>query len=567
MAKNSGSDSSPEKRKRSSPKARARKAPPRAAPPVDAASVLEAFHPPEFEATHLPEPMLVFGDGRREPDPKTGLALHKPYDLRTPGRKTTIRLGIIGTGPMIDAVHAWLDRSNRRVLPVRKKKVGKEIVQKPMDALANPLFPGLAEAFEAEFVVGENMIATLTEADIESVLTLPFFEQKVTKLVQLVVAKNKVLAEGMQAPDVIIVALPTEVRKQCTVPKHHLTRGKQPRTLAHALKATLDEEKAIGQGQLFEPSPEESAQIAAIEAGDREAQSELGVFHHGLKAAVMPHGIPVQLAWQTTLQGGPTVEDDATRAWNFWTGVYYKSGGIPWRVTGLDRGTCYVGIAFYRDRKDGSLRTCMAQAFSDRGEGIVLRSEPFQWSEEEKSKTPHMPASLAKDLMTSVIQAYKDVHHQPPTRVVVHKWQRYFPEEREGLIAAITEANIHSHDLIAFGDRDIRFFRAGAEPPIRGTQITLASPNVLLYTRGYVPYTSEYTGMRVPRPIEIVEHYGSSSLKRLCEEILALTKMDWNSAVFAQKEPITTAFSEDVGHILAEIQPGVQPRTTYRFYM
>ena len=81
--------------------------------------------------------------------------------------------------------------------------------------------------------------------------------------------------------------------------------------------------------------------------------------------------------------------------------------------------------------------------------------------------------------------------------------------------------------------------RASAEPPIRGTQITLTSPNVLLYTRGYVPYTSEYTGIGVPRPIEIVEHYGSSSLKRLCEEILALTKMDWNSALFAQKEPIT----------------------------
>ena len=65
----------------------------------------------------------------------------------------------------------------------------------------------------------------------------------------------------------------------------------------------------------------------------------------------MVHGIPVQLAWQVTLEGGPTVEDDATRAWNFWTGVYYKSGGVPWRVTGLERGTCYVGVAFYRDKR------------------------------------------------------------------------------------------------------------------------------------------------------------------------------------------------------------------------
>lgn len=565
MAKNSRSASSSEGSKESSSSKRTKR--PSKTPPIDAASVLNVFHLPEFDAIHLAEPQLIFGDDQREPDPKSGLAVHKPYDLHLAARKTTIRLGIVGTGPMVDAGHAWLDRCTRRVLPVRKRREGKEIVDKPMDEIANPFFPGLADVFDVQFVVGENMVSTLTQGEIAAVLTLTFFEQRVTRLVQLVASKVKVLAEGMQTPDVIIVALPTEVRKLCTVPKHHLTRSKQPKTLAHALLTALEEDKAVGQGQLFELSAEEAAQIASIEEGRRESQAEMSVFHHGLKAAVMPHGVPVQLAWQTTLQGGPTVEDDATRAWNFWTGVYYKAGGVPWRVAGLERGTCYVGVAFYRDRKDGSLRTSIAQAFSDRAEGIVLRSEPFIWSEKEKSKTPHLPAALAKDLIARVLRAYEEVHHQLPTRIVVHKWQRYFPEERDGMLEALNEAKVHSYDLIAFGDRDVRFFRTGNEPPIRGTQITLDGSDVLLYTRGYVPYVSEYSGMRVPRPIEIVEHYGSSSLKRLCEEILALTKMDWNSAVFAQKEPITTAFSEDVGHILAEMPPDVQPRSTYRFYM
>ncbi len=35
--------------------------------------------------------------------------------------------------------------------------------------------------------------------------------------------------------------------------------------------------------------------------------------------------------------------------------------------------------------------------------------------------------------------------------------------------------------------------------------------------------------MRVPGPIEITEHHGSAPLEQLCREILALTKMDWNS--------------------------------------
>ena len=536
-------------------------------PAPDAGVVLEGFHPPQFSASVLSEPSLVFGDGKREPDPKTGLALHRPYDWGTPGRRNAIRLGVIGTGHMIDRVYAWLDRCTRRVLPIRQKRVSGAIVSKAMDAIANPLFPGLAEAFDVEFLIGDGMAIELSDADVEGVLGQPFFEQKVTRLVQLIAAKTRVLAEGMQAPDVIIVALPTAIRKQVTVPKHHRTRSKQPRSLTHALKDVIAREQAIGQEVLFAPTSDEVDQIAAIKAGEIEAQSEYAVFHHGLKASVMPYGIPIQLAWQTTLEGAPTVEDDATRAWNFWTGIYYKAGFIPWRVVGLERGTCYVGIAFYRNRKDGTLRTSMAQAFSDRGEGIVLRSEPFEWDETTSTKTPHMPRQIAEGLMASVIEAYQGVHHQPPTRVVVHKWQRYFEDERAGLLDAIRAAKIQFHDLLAFADRDVRFFRAGSEPVIRGTMVSLADDDVLLYTRGYVPYSSEYPGMRVPRPIEIVEHHGSSAKRKLCEEILALTKLDWNSAVFAQKEPITTAFSRDVGQILAEVQSGVQPRTTYRFYM
>jgi len=407
----------------------------------------------------------------------------------------------------------------------------------------------------------------LTGAEIASVLQLEFFEQKVTRLIDLIVSRLAVLSEGMQSPDVVIVALPTEVRKECTVPAHHKIRGKQPRTLATALKAALDKEQLAGQDSLFDVAATHNVDIAAITAAEDEVAAEQAVFRHGLKARAMTHGIPVQLAWQVTLEGGPTVEDEATRAWNFWTGIYYKSGGIPWRVTGLERGTCYVGIAFYRDRQDGTLRTSMAQAFSDQGEGVVLRSEPFKWAPSRNSKSPHLPKDLASDLMARVIAAYEAWHHQPPNRIVVHKRQRYYDDERTGFIEAITKAGIHSYDLIAFGDRGIRFFRAGAEPALRGTMITLAPNDALLYTRGYVPYLGEYPGMRVPRPIEIVEHYGSSALKKLCEEILALTKMDWNSAVYAGKDPITTAFSEDVGQILSEMPPGVQPRPTYRFYM
>jgi hypothetical protein len=282
----------------------------------------------------------------------------------------------------------------------------------------------------------------------------------------------------------------------------------------------------------------------------------------------MQHGIPVQLAWEVTLRGGLGVEDDATRAWNFWTGVYYKAGGIPWRVKGLNRDTCYVGIAFYRDKKKENLRTSMAQAFSDGGEGIVLRSDPFEWQSAVESRSPHMPRDLAAVLVRNVLKSFETVHHRKPSRIVIHKWQRFSDDEREGILDALkAEPNLREFDLVALGKRGFRFFRAGQEPPLRGTMIQLAEGNSLLFTRGYVPYLTRYPGMRVPVPVEIVEHIGSSAMSVVCGEILALTKMDWNSAAFAQKEPITTAFSSDVGDVLKEMRPDETPRPQYRYYM
>lgn len=97
--------------------------------------------------------------------------------------------------------------------------------------------------------------------------------------------------------------------------------------------------------------------------------------------------------------------------------------------------------------------------------------------------------------------------------------------------------------------------------------ITLGRGNALLYTRGYIPFLGAHVGPRVPRPIEIVEHFGAATKTRIRKKILSLTKLDWNTADCGAKEPITIAFSEDVGRILVELPPNASPRTLYRFYM
>lgn len=88
-----------------------------------------------------------------------------------------------------------------------------------------------------------------------------------------------------------------------------------------------------------------------------------------------------------------------------------------------------------------------------------------------------------------------------------------------------------------------------------------------LYTDGYIPFLRTYPGVRVPQPLDIMQHIGDSPWNTVLREVIGLTKMNWNTADFACSKPITIAFSRKVGEILAELPVDVDPEHNYRFYM
>jgi hypothetical protein len=83
------------------------------------------------------------------------------------------------------------------------------------------------------------------------------------------------------------------------------------------------------------------------------------------------------------------MQDEATRAWNFFCALYYKAGGIPWRLAreSTDLMTCYMGISFYHDPTSETLSTSVAQVFNERGEGMVVRGGPAVLDDEDKTRT------------------------------------------------------------------------------------------------------------------------------------------------------------------------------------
>src|SRR5439155_18450593 len=87
-----------------------------------------------------------------------------------------------------------------------------------------------------------------------------------------------------------------------------------------------------------------------------------------------------------------SIQDDATRAWNLHTALYYKAMGRPWRIPrdSTDFATCYVGISFFHTLDRSSVLTSMAQVFDERGDGVIVQGGPAEINKEDR--IPHLSA-------------------------------------------------------------------------------------------------------------------------------------------------------------------------------
>jgi hypothetical protein len=225
--------------------------------------------------------------------------------------------------------------------------------------------------------------------------------------------------------------------------------------------------------------------------------------------------VPLQMVRPKTYEGklaakkkaGPKppstpLQDEATRAWNIHTALYYKAGGIPWRLLrdAAELTTCFVGISFYRSLDGARLLTSVAQVFNERGEGVIVKGGPAQLDKDDK--TPHLSESDAHALLKKAIQVYRQEHRTSPARIAVHKTSRMTPEEPAGFEAAAQEHVIDTVELLTVRRSLTRIFREGTYPPLRGTFLELQNTNGLLYLKGSVNFFETYPGMYVPRPLE-----------------------------------------------------------------
>ncbi len=482
-----------------------------------------------MQAEVLDEPQLEFGGGARHIDPRFGIAAHGPADLDVPGAPTAIRLGLVGPGDQLDGLRRWLERC-REPIPAKDERYPHLFPSFPGCDIDRGLFTTVVFSDRNTRQVPERVLRTLT--------SLPRIEA-VNTAVAAYADELTALAEENRT-DVILVARPEQLR--------------DTRARTRPLHTTGDARGA---------SPASSDADAGLEN-----------FHDLLKARMLHMRQPLQIirrsTWDETVPPSPGRgrQDEATRAWNLHIALYYKAGGVPWRLPRLttDLTSCFVGISFYRSNAGTTLDTAVAHVFNERGDGVIVRGGPAHVGREDRQ--PHLAAGDAHDLLQTALDVYRREHQTLPARVVIHKSSRFTADELTGFESASIARDLAALDLVWLTDSEgAQLFRTGTAPPLRGTLLTLGPEESELYTRGSVEFYSTYPGMFVPQPVGIRPALRTRSTRDLAIELLALTKMNWNQSGLDGRIPITLRTANQVKRVLRFCDPAQNVATRYAQYM
>ncbi len=493
-----------------------------------------------MNSSFLEEPELEFGTGRHI-DIRFGIMNHGPLDFDSRVAPRQVNLGIIGSTESIEGVRLWLERCRKEI----SAKPNKEHPDKPSNQPnLFPRFPGYSadSGFRSSIIMEDNLCRDLQKRAIVEISGLPSRTERIERSVDLFMEEIRYLAQNTSAKVIV-----------CAVPMG-LLEAMQPR---ESVETEDDEEEEI------------TPDVAGTQID----------FHDMLKARSMQlYRKPVQLILPSTYDESKRrkqkksgrrreLQDEATRAWNIHTALYYKADGIPWRLPreSTELTVCYVGVSFYRSLDGTALLTSVAQVFNERGEGVVVRGGSATVSKEDRQV--HLPEQTAYQLLKEALTRYREVHKTSPARVVMHKSSQFDESEKAGFEAALKEERIGTWDLLWISDSATRLYRAGVYPPMRGTLVTLDDAEMVLYTRGSVDFFETYPGKYVPSPLRLRCEDTEQTQTFLAREVLALTKMNWNNTQFDGAEPVTLRASRQCSSVLRYCSHGLPIEPRYSFYM
>ncbi|MFJ2915564.1 hypothetical protein ACIO8F_40755 [Streptomyces sp. NPDC087228] len=234
----------------------------------------------------LHEPELEFRAGNRRIDPRYGISVFGPADAHSPTGPRQIPIGLVGPSHAVDGIRNWLQRCQNHI-EAKYTKPGQENLHQP--------FPGFStdSPFGAQLVFDDALVREIPERQLRRMVCA-------TKdAVDFYADAARCLADTGRCR-VVICARPEELQDREGHP----------------------------------PSQESTAEREE----DQDWRETGADFHDLLKATALTLPAPLQLIRKETWTGTPArtngqtvrpLQDEATRAWNLHTALYYKAGGPP----------------------------------------------------------------------------------------------------------------------------------------------------------------------------------------------------------------------------------------------
>ena len=483
------------------------------------------------QISYISEPTLTFGYGQKMIDPRDGITLFGPFTInKLVGQ---INAGIIGPQKQRCEFVEYLKCIHRPVNNVEAD-------------IARPFFPGLEAAFNV-FINFSNLPEVEVSTDeIDLFLKYSDSHQRVYNLVNLYVDKLKNYQAKEEMPvNMWFIVIPDSIFQYCR------PKSKIPSSSENIKIGLSSKEQKSGDRFLFED----------MEQLRNAYQFEIN-FHNQIKAKLLEVKVVTQIIRESTfgyakLWNNPSrIEKerkfDTAKAWNISTTLYYKAGGLPWRLGDVREGVCYLGLVYkklHNNEKDQNA-CCAAQMFLDSGDGVVFRGNIGPWYNPE-TKEYHLKEKDAMELISQSLEAFreKNVNNRYPEQVFIHAKTYFNDEEWKGFLAG-TEGKSELVGVRIRSDTAFKLYRDYSYCIPRGAMLRISHNRAFLWSKGFVPRLQTQFGLETPNPLDIEISRGAADIKTTCKDILALTKLNYNSCIYGDGIPVTLRFADCIGEIL-----------------
>lgn len=301
--------------------------------------------------------------------------------------------------------------------------------------------------------------------------------------------------------------------------------------------------------------------------------------HDSLKLYAVKKGLKIQFVEDKSIK----YFDQAKIRWWLSLGLYVKSNGTPWKIQTDSTETAFVGLG-YAVRQNVKNRVVLgsSQIFDGNGNGLKFLLQPIE-KPVFYNKNPFMSKDDAFRLVSNIRNTY---HKIDPViglkKLVLHKTTHFTKDEMDGICNALE--GIENIELLQiqqfcfwkaiklYKDNTTQKHKFFGYPIERGSIIQLDNFSFLLWTHGLVESPEiqgkYYQGKRgIPVPLLIKRFRGTDPIEVVANDILKLTKMNWNGAELYKTLPVTIDFSKRLSIMGKQLEELGNKAYDFRFFI